>query len=175
MVSADSYGNPKEIIENGKHTTLVWSYFGQRLRLRLENYSLALQGEPTVGITAQPWPKDGSNTDVFREGQPSKSNILDSLTTDLLSDYQRYPNTLIHLYEYDGCLKLKSYTNPTLQTRRYYYDGLDRLIRVSTNDKYNKSTSDATLYKYKYDYYNDNENEAPDNFVLPGITEVMPR
>lgn len=142
-LSADEYGNPSEIIENGKHSTLVWVYKGQRLGARLENYSLALRGEPDITIGERGYAEDGT------------MDIEDPTFSGLDESYKKYPGSLIHLYSYDGCLRLESYTDPSLQTMRYAHDALGRLQHVYFNEKRDDDSRKATLKRYRYDYYND--------------------
>lgn len=146
-LSADEYGNPTEIIENGKHSTLVWIYHGQRLGARLENYSLALRGKPRIAIRERGYVKIDTMTIV----DPTFPDLDDSYDFG----YKQYPGSLIHLYTYDGSLRLDSYTAPSLQAECYVHDALGRLQQVYFNEKRDGDSRKATLKRYKYDYYND--------------------
>ncbi len=160
-LSADKFGNPKEIVENGKHATLVWIYDGQRLGARLENYSLALRGRPTIAIT---------------ERHYADSTVMGPITDFMGSydfGYKQYPGSLIHLYTYDGCLRLDSYTDPGLQTKRYSYDALGRLQHVYFNEKQDGNSRKAMLKRFVYDYYNDDAAQKtlnPDSNLEDGST-----
>lgn len=146
-LSADEYGNPTEITENGKHSTLVWVYRGQRLGARLENYSLALSGKPRITKRERGYTKN--DTTVI--AGPTFPDLDESYDYG----YKQYPGSLIHLYTYDGSLRLDSYTDPSLQTKRYVHDALGRLQQVYFNEKRDGDSRKATLKRYKYDYYND--------------------
>lgn len=146
-LSADEYGNPTEIIENGKHTTLVWIYRGQRLGARLENYSLAARGRPAIPIKERLY---ASIDSMVIEGP-----IFPDFDESYDFGYKQYPGSLIHLYSYDGCLRLESYTDPSLQAERYAHDALGRLQNVYFNEKRDGDSRKATLKRYVYGYYND--------------------
>lgn len=146
-LSADEYGNPTEIIENGKRSTLVWIYQGQRLGARLENYSLAARGRPAIPIKERLY---ASIDSMVIEGP-----IFPDLDESYDFGYKQYPGSLIHLYSYDGCLRLESYTDPSLQAERYAHDALGRLQHVYFNEKRDGDSRKATLKRYVYGYYND--------------------
>ncbi len=147
-LSADEYGNPRETIENGRHSTLVWFNQGQRLGARLDNYSLASRGRPVLPIREKAY---ASVDTMAIEGAtiPGGNESYDF-------GQRQYPGSLIHLYAYDGCLRLDSHTDPSLQTECYAHDALGRLRHVYFNERQDGGDSRrATLKRYMYDYYND--------------------
>lgn len=164
-LSADEYGNPTEITENGKHSTLVWVYRGQRLGARLENYSIALRGKPRITIRERGY----VTIDTTVIAGPTFPDLDESYDYG----YKQYPGSLIHLYTYDGSLRLDSYTDPSLQTKRYVHDALGRLQQVYFNEKRDGDSRKATLKRYKYDYYNDDAAQKtlrPDSNLEGGST-----
>lgn len=153
VLSADEYGNPMEIVEKGKHTTLVWGHSGQRLRARIENYSQTTNGYFPL-IYLEPI-EDGED---YAEDPPTGSNLEQFY-------YGNFADVLIHQYIYDRFLRLSAYIRPDLFTLHYDYDGLGRLHEVYFYENMGSDKTKKTLKMYKYYYYDKSYEEIPETFM----------
>jgi len=143
VLLVDPWGNPKEIVENGKHTSLFWMNIPKLLVAKMENYSVLGNGEPKLNYQTRPGTLFA--TEVF------------SFTGD---GYKSHPESLIHLYTYDNDLNLQTYTAPNFHTLFYEYDALNRLKTVFIKEHRHSMHDRKIVREYRYDLYNNDQNPS---------------
>lgn len=115
VISADCFGNPVEIEENGLRSVLVWSYAGQKMIARIDN---ATKDEVEKYL-------NGEDITTYI---PQHKDYLSISWEDIEKKCRnKMPNAHFTIYKYDEFLRLESITDPTGMTVYYKYDFLGRL------------------------------------------------
>ena len=134
ILSADSYGNPLEIMSDSLVSVLVWSYQGQKLIARLDNVPSGTAAQYSQWLLAL----------SARDPLPSDYATITQLRASM-------PETHVYIYHYDGWLNLLSLTTPDGHTTYYKHDIWGRLKEEYFYDS--EGTKHITnQYDYHYAY-----------------------
>lgn len=143
VLTVDPYGNPVEIIENGRHTVLLWSQYGQLLIAHIDNMTLSqLMGASSIDPLAM----------SLHTKKDVDYNTLRSLRS-------MFPEALFDIYTYKNDLQLESHESPNGLYTKYLYDDSGRLHKKGYASSYDDQTNSKILNVYDYRYYNNNRQE----------------
>lgn len=125
--SYDAYGNPTHVTSNGLDIVYLWYYDGQYPIAEIRNAT----------------PEDV--TEALNSSQQSGSifNVLDSLRHCL-------PKALVTTITYRPGVGMTSITDPRGLITNYYYDNLDRLVKIT--EKTSSSAQENIVSYYSYNY-----------------------
>lgn len=139
-LSADEWGNPTEIVENGRHSVLQWCNSGQSLRTKVDGITLEkYESLPVKKSDSKPASAD---TIVFPGDFDPVCRNVDGLQA--------------WSYTYDRSLKLTSATSPDGMCTCFEYDQLGRLTKSYYFEKSNDGKLEQkTLNKCEYHYHKD--------------------
>ncbi|MCQ2115101.1 MAG: RHS repeat-associated core domain-containing protein [Bacteroidales bacterium] len=133
-LSADIWGNPTEIVEQGRHSVLLWGRDGQVLSARID-------GMTYDGYAALQQPSVQSNPPVDTYLPP-----------DLYDDLVLPDGVMASRYFYDGNLQLTAQMSPDRFMMQYGYDALGRL-RESWFEQARPNGTSAHRTVSRYDYH----------------------
>lgn len=142
VLATDRYGNPTEIIKNGRHDVIYWVLNGQRMVAYIENAEF-------------------QNLKEFLPDPSSTSGLSlgDIPYEDFALAKDKRPDLLCYLYHYDGNLRLASVTEPNGKTNYYRYDNDGRLVESGLEKNHYDvfygidSTFRYPQHRFGYSYY----------------------
>jgi len=133
VLSTDDYGNPVEIMQDGRTSVFLWGERGLRMIARFDNVT-SRQMHIVMGNS----PKSFSNYSLEK---------IDY--APIFQARRMLPNTLSTIYQYNGNLLLKALTDNSGFTTYFKYDFLDRL----REKYYFDSNGKQIIESYDYHYY----------------------
>lgn len=156
-LSADAWGNPTEIVQNGRHTVLHWERSGQVLSRRVDNMTEVLLDSLT-GVPVSPNPSSSVADVAFpvgREELVSRGAILSSRTynSDLQPVRECTPDSVVTFYEYDALGRLRE---------QYLWTSGTSLLKRK-----------KTLSSFEYRYYELNLPTDDEGHMASGIGTVI--
>ena len=137
VLSVDKYGNPTEIVRDGKHSVIYWGLHGQYMIAFVDNITLE-EAENWVG-----------NDFIDEKKEDIPYGNFDWL-------HEEFPLSRIYLYEYDDNLNLDKVTLPSGEILYYRSDNYGKLVESGIHQDLLQdddwTVKRTPLKKYQYHY-----------------------